>query len=158
MARNKTGINKALNNVLESNAIGWGVVSVVIVGGVILLFKGRNLINTLRGNVDALIDRGDIKKDNPGTTNTDYKKAYEIAKNVADALNTTIGLSWYQSLDEDEKTASYWLNKIESVEQSRLVKSIYKNLTGYDLYYHITEYFDFVQIKWVDTQILNYLK
>lgn len=156
MAR-QSGIKKAVNTVLESPAVGWGVVGVVVLGGIVVLRKGSNLVTSVKAGVNAVVDRGDIKKNNPGTSNQDYAAAYKIAENVAKALNTTKGLSWWQTLDEDEKTAAHWLNQITTQSQANLVKQIYQNLTGYGLYYHIDRYFDFIQIKWVNANVLNWI-
>lgn len=151
-------LNKGVSGVLESQSLGWVV---VVVGGYLayrLIRRTGGLIGSITGSVDKALLGDKIKSGTPGVTNDIYNKGYKIAVNVSNALGTNPAQAWYSKLTEDEDAATFELNKIDSQVLATVVKQVYEKISGFDLWFHIEQYFFSWQIRAIDARVIDYIK
>lgn len=154
----RSTIKNELKGVFDNRYVAWGLIIGCGWLGVKLVNKGFAAGGAVNKFVDDQVDKAKVKNQNPGSTNDDYNRAYAIANSVSIALGTKKGTGWLSTLTEDEEKAAYDLNKISSQLEANLVKDIYRNLTGRDLWYDINDLFHNYQIAWINQNVQSWIK
>lgn len=126
--------------------LSWAVIG----GGVFLGIKyAKKLGKGVQGVSDYVEDKiieNKVKNQVPGTSSQSYSDAQKIADGLARAFGKYKKDSPYSTWDEDEEKVKTLINSLQSSEQGNLVKKIYLELTGFDLYANYDNH-----VHWPDT-------